>query len=64
MTRRNVVTRLAPSEAAASSTSASSSSSTGWTVRTTNGSGHEGQRQEHGDAGVAARATPIGLFGP
>ena len=38
MTRRNVVNRLAPSDAAASSTSRSSSSSTGCTVRTTNGS--------------------------
>ena len=38
ITRRNVVSRPAPSEAAASSTSVSSSSSTGCTVRTTNGS--------------------------
>ena len=38
MIRRNVVNRLAPSDAAACSISRSSSSSTGCTVRTTNGS--------------------------
>ena len=38
MTRRNVVTLLAPREAAASSTSRSSSSRTGCTIRTTKGS--------------------------
>ena len=38
MIRRKMVSRLAPSEAAASSTSCSSSSSTGCTVRTMNGS--------------------------
>jgi hypothetical protein len=37
-TRRKTCTRVAPSEAAASSTSGSSSSSTGCTVRTTKGS--------------------------
>ena len=52
MTRRKVVNRLAPSEAAASSTSRSSSASTGCTVRTTNGSVTNRKARKTAGAGV------------
>ena len=63
MTRRKVVNRLAPSDAAASSTSRSSSASTGWTVRTTNGS--VTNRNARKTAGrVLAMSMPSGLSCP
>ena len=61
--RRNVVKRLAPSDAAASSTSGSSSASTGWTVRTTKGS-VTNRNASVTARGVLATSTPIGLSGP
>ena len=63
MTRRNVVNRVAPSDAAASSTSVSSSSSTGCTVRTTNGSVTNAIASST-DHRVPLTSTPIGLCGP
>ena len=62
-TRRKIVNRLAPSDAAASSASRSSSASTGWTVRTTNGS--VTNRNASITAGrVLAMSIPSGLSRP
>ena len=63
ITRRNVVHRLAPSEAAASSTSRSSDSSTGCTVRTTNGSVTKASARNTAIR-VLATLTPSGDCGP
>ena len=63
ITRRNVVNRLAPSEAAASSTSRSRDSSTGWTVRTTNGSVTKASARNTAMR-VFATLTPSGDEGP
>ena len=63
MIRRNVVNRLAPSEAAASSTSVSISSSTGCTVRTTNGSVTNASARSTARR-VLSSSTPSGLSGP
>ena len=63
MTRRNVVARVAPREAAASSTSVSISSSTGWTVRTTNGTVTKASARNTAMR-VLFTSTPIGLSGP
>ena len=63
ITRRNVVSRLAPSDAAASSTSRSSVSSTGWTVRTTNGSVTNASARKTAYR-VLAAWMPSGDFGP
>ena len=62
-TRRNVVKRLAPNEAAASSTSGSSSARTGCTVRTTNGS-VTNRNARVTARGVLATSIPTGLSGP
>jgi len=61
--RRNVVNRLAPSDAAASSASRSSSSSTGCTMRTTNGSVTNRNARKTATR-VLAMLTPNGLSGP
>ena len=63
MTRRNVVAREAPREAAASSTSVSISSSTGCTVRTTNGTVTNASARNTA-LRVLFTSTPIGLSGP
>ena len=63
MTRRKMVKRLAPSEAAACSISWSSSSSTGCTARTTNGSVTRSSATMM-PTRVKAMLTPKGLLGP
>jgi hypothetical protein len=63
ITRRNVVSRLAPSDAAASSVSRSRVSSTGCTVRTTKGS-VTNARARNTATRVLATLTPSGEFGP
>ena len=61
--RRRIVSRPAPSDAAASSTSASSSASTGWTVRTMNGRVTKASARVT-EVRVLATLMPSGLFGP
>ena len=63
ITRRNVATREAPSETAASSISASNSSRTGCTVRTTNGSVTNKSATRIAQR-VNATSTPPGDLGP
>ena len=61
--RRRIVSRPAPSEAAASSTSPSSSASTGCTVRTMNGRVTKA-RASVTELRVLATLMPSGLCGP
>ncbi|CPU65183.1 Uncharacterised protein [Mycobacteroides abscessus] len=62
-TRRKVVARVAPSDAAASSTSRSSSASTGCTLRTTKGSVTNRNARKTA-ARVFATSIPSGPDGP
>jgi hypothetical protein len=63
ITRRKVVSRLAPREAAASSTSRSRLSSTGCTVRTTKGRVTKARARKTAHR-VLAAWIPSGDFGP